>query len=197
MLRRSLIRQSRIAHRLTFVGIVAFAAASFVSSSAAADQDCIAGARPKTEGAFTWCEPALCLSDAQCSSSEVCKPVPLCIEIGNVSPDAGKADAGGQRLAVTQTCAPDKTCPQNQTCSVLPKCISKAAAERMGLLSTAPSAAGSASAGSSGGDAKKSSCGCDVPGRSTGALPGALALALGLAVLTVRGTRRSRLRRRP
>jgi len=192
MLRRSRLSLRR---RLALASVFAFTAASFVSSTASAEQDCLPGSRQKTEGKFTWCEPALCVTDAQCSGGEVCKPVPLCIEIGNVSPDAGKGDAGGQRLAVTQTCAPDKTCPQNQTCSLLNKCLSTTAADKMGLLSTAPSASGSAATLGGGGDAKKSSCGCDVPGMRTGGFLGALALTIGFAAITAVRTRRLPLRR--
>lgn len=167
------------------VTAAAFLAASFLSISAAhaAEADCPAGSRSKTENGFSWCEPTVCSNDGQCNPNEVCRPMAFCLEVGTLA-DAGAVD-GGKRLVVTQPCvagsAPGnpKTCPQKQTCSDMSRCMSKSAAEKLGIL-TAPAAAPAGSAGAADGGAKKSSCGCHVVGaRSRGEAWAALALVVG------------------
>src|SRR5687768_3138511 len=93
----------------------AFLLTSFVPSMASAD-DCPAGSKLKSEGGFSWCEPSVCLNDGNCSPSEVCRPVPLCVEVGKLDERTSTKDAA-QKLVATQRCAPDDTCPSTQTCS--------------------------------------------------------------------------------
>ncbi|MCW5838156.1 MAG: hypothetical protein KIS78_37540 [Labilithrix sp.] len=169
------------------------------TSTARAEDDCPPGSVHKTEDGFTWCEPTVCTNDGQCKPNEVCRPVSLCLQVGALA-DAASEDAG-QRLVVTQRCVagrvPDepKSCPQKQTCSEMSRCVTKAAAEKMGLLATS---APSAPADAGGAEAKKSSCGCDVVGGRTPraeALAGACAIAL-LAARRRRGAREGALRSR-
>lgn len=128
--------------------------------------DCPVGSTQKSEGAFQWCEPSVCDSDAQCSAGEICKPIPLCVQVGAIKPTgAAMGDAGGQRLIATQRCGNDKACPDTTTCSEKSRCISRAQADKMGLL--APAAASSASSAGTG-EAPKKACGCSVPGSSGG-----------------------------
>lgn len=163
---------------------------AFVPSAAYAD-DCPAGSKSKSEGGFTWCEPSVCMNDGNCSPSEVCRPVPLCVEVGKLGEQNSVKDAA-QKLVATQRCAPDETCPSTQTCSKMSRCVSKAEAEKMGMA-TAPGASASA-APPAGGEAKKSSCGCIVVGeRARGADGAALAgLVLGLAAIGSRRIHRAR-----
>jgi hypothetical protein len=136
------------------------------SIALAADDDCPPGSFQKSEDGFTWCQPTVCANDGQCKPNEVCRSIALCMEVGSLA-DAGAvaaADAGNKRLAVTQRCAADQVCPQKQTCSKLDRCVSKATAEKMGILaasSSSPAPAGSTE------PAKKSSCGCRVVGSSS------------------------------
>lgn len=168
------------------VPFVAFALA--IALPARAADDCPPGSVHKSENAFEWCEPTVCQSDSQCGGpNEVCRPVAFCMQVGTLTQDAASMGEAGQRLVVTQRCAPDKKCPGTTTCSEMGRCLSKTAAEKMGLLTAS---AASSSATPAGGDAKKSSCGCDVPGRATGSLAFGFAIALGLAI-TARRTRRS------
>ena len=155
------------------------------TSTARAEDDCPPGSVHKTEDGFTWCEPTVCANDGQCKPNEVCRSIGLCMQVGSVT-DAATEDAG-KRLVVTQRCvagalAGDPSyCPQKQTCSELNRCVTKAAAEKMGILDrpSAPPAAGA------NGEAKKSSCGCDVVGARTGST-GAIAFGLALSLLAVR-----------
>ena len=171
-----------------------FALLAFVllgASAAHADEDCPPGSVHKTQDSFSWCEPTVCATDGQCSPNEVCRSVGLCMEVGTLA-DAATGD-GGKRLVVTQRCAPDKTCPQKQTCSDLGRCLSKSAAEKMGILAATPAAStSSATAGSA--DTKKSACGCEVVGISSSTSPLA-AVAVGLVVTALR--RRRLVARRP
>ncbi len=151
---------------------------SLLPSAALADVDCPAGTKKKTEGPNEWCEPVVCLTDAQCGA-DVCKPVPLCIEIGTVKSADGK-DAG-QRLMARQRCGPDRACPSSTTCLDGNRCISKADAEKMGLLTAAAPSASASAAPAASSDKK---CGCSVvgaPSSSGGALAcaalGAIAIA--------------------
>ena len=152
------------------------------TSTARAEEDCPPGSVHKTQDSFSWCEPTVCTNDGQCKANEVCRPVGLCLEVGTLA-DAATGD-GPKRLVVTQRCAPDKTCPQKQTCSDMSRCITKAAAEKMGVLNVATAA--SAAPDSQG--AAKKSCGCDVVGRRvTGT--GGVAFGLALSLLALRRRR--------
>ncbi len=151
--------------------------------------DCPPGSKNRSENGFEWCEPTVCETDSQCGANEVCRPIAFCMQVGSLAPDAATMGDAGKRLIVTQRCAPDKKCPGTTTCLELGRCLSTSAAEKMGLLN-APSA--SASAAPAGGEAKKSSCGCEVPGSTpTGSLASVLAIALGAAI-KIRRTSRAR-----
>lgn len=157
-------------------------ASLLLASPAYALDDCPPGSVQKSQDGFTWCEPTVCSNDGQCNPNEVCRPVGLCMQVGTLSTAPG--GDGGQRLVVTQRCAPDKTCPQKQTCSDLNRCVSKAAAEKMGLLGAA-----SAAPAPGGSEPKKSSCGCDVVGAQH---EGAILFAVGsLVVFAARRRRRT------
>lgn len=176
MMRRVL---SKAAPGLALVG------ALLCSPAARAQQDqCPPGSTWKAREGAGWCEPSVCDSDAQCSAGEVCRPLPLCVEVGKLDPKA-PGDAGAALMA-RQRCGENKSCPQSTVCSDKSRCISKAQADKMGLL-TAP--AGSASAAPNGG-AKKSACGCTVPGSAPGTT-GLFALAcVGALVVIARRARR-------
>ncbi len=159
-------------------------AISTVSRVARAEDQCPLGSAEKTETGFTWCEPSVCDADNQCATGSLCRPVPLCVEVGAL--DAGKPSAGGARLLARQRCGVNKSCPQNTTCSDKSRCITPSQADKAGLLT--PAAAGaSASASPGAGEAPKKACGCDVPGTHGGELAGGLLAVLGLAAV---GTRR-------
>jgi hypothetical protein len=176
-----------MARRWLPVALVALVA--FAPSIAHAADDCPAGSALKSEDGFSWCQPSVCLDDGNCGPSELCRSVPLCVEVGKLDERQQAKDAA-QRLVATQRCAPDETCPSTQTCSKMNRCVSKTQAERMGLL-TAPAASGSATAPAGG--PKKSSCGCSVPG---GFGSDGIGLAgMGLALLAI-GSRRIQARRR-
>lgn len=166
--------------RVLFVALAIFASGSlFASRAAFADAECPPGSTWKSEGTFKWCEPTVCDSDAQCSAGQVCRPFALCMQVGSVD---AKSDAG-QRLIVTQQCGPDKSCPSSTTCSDRNRCLDRAVAERIGVLT--PAAANSASAGSSAPPAK-SSCGCSMPGLSGSDLSGLLLAGVGIVGAGVR-----------
>jgi hypothetical protein len=168
------------------------AAALFVTSlvpSIASADDCPAGSKLKSEGGFSWCEPSVCLNDGNCSPSEVCRPVPLCVEVGKLDERTGKDKDAAQKLVATQRCAPDETCPSTQTCSKMSRCVSKAQADKMGMA-TAPGT--SASSAPTSGDAKKSSCGCVVVGAPGGSAAALAGLVLGLAAIGSRRIHRAR-----
>lgn len=177
--------------RLAAVTALAVSCLSFVPSLAYAD-DCPAGSKMKSENGFSWCEPSVCLNDTNCSPAEVCRPVPLCVEVGKLDERNSTKDAA-QRLVATQRCAPDETCPSTQTCSKMSRCVSKAQADKMGMA-TAPGASAS-SAAPAGGEAKKSSCGCLVVG--THGSDGAALLGLALAAVAIGSRRIHRTRREP
>lgn len=151
-----------------------------------APTDCPPGSIGKASGAFSWCEPSVCLHDGNCSPGEVCRTVPLCVEVGTLA-DAGKA--GEQRLVATQRCGAAGACPSSQTCSTKDRCLSKLQAQKLGLLD-APAAASSASGAPTAAEPKKSSCGCEVAGEH-GSGWGA-AFAFGLAATMVAARRRAR-----
>jgi len=173
--------------RLSLLTLVLLAISCLARSAHAEDQ-CPLGSTEKTEAGFTWCEPSVCDADNQCATGSVCRPVPLCVEVGAV--DAGKAgSAAGARLLARQRCGANKSCPQNTICSEKSRCITLAQADKAGLTTTASA---SASASPAAGDAPKKACGCDVPGTRGGELAGSLLAIVGLAAM---GTRR-RTRRR-
>jgi len=159
------------------------------TSSARAADDCPPGSVHKTEDGFTWCEPTVCTNDGQCNPSEVCRRVGLCMEIGTLA-DAATEDAG-KRLVVTQRCAPDKTCPQKQTCSDLSRCVSKAAAEKMGILHVESAPSATAAPGSAT-EPKKSACSCDAVGIGTRGGAGFVVSGIGALFLTARRRRHRR-----
>lgn len=181
--------------RLTVVatGIAALVAATGTARVAHAQTDCPPGSTQKSESGFTWCAPSVCDTDAQCGGGEVCRPIPLCVQVGKVDPKgAGMADAG-ERLVATQRCGADKACPNTTVCSDKSRCISRDKADRLGLLAAA-APGGSASAGADSAtpsaEPAKKSCGCHVPGARSGE-PLALALAtLGAVVIAARRRRR-------
>lgn len=153
-------------------------------SIAHAEDQCPLGSVEKKESGQTWCEPTICASDTNCATGLICKPVALCVEIGALEPGAKDA---GQRLMARQRCGEAKACPQNTTCSEASRCMTKAQAEKGGLITTSgPSSSPSSGAPSSGAPAK-SACGCHTVGGSTTNL-GATALALlaGLVLLARR-----------
>lgn len=169
---------------------LALVAGVWSSAAHAEDADCPAGSTSKSEGGYTWCEPSVCDTEAQCGAGELCRPVPLCMQIGALKPKSGAALAdAGQRLMATQRCGPDKACPQSSVCSEKHRCITRAAAERMGLLSPT-SAAASASAGATSTEgAPKKACGCSTPGHAPGGLGALSVFALGAVVLSSRRRR--------
>lgn len=151
-----------------------------------APTDCPPGSVGKVSGAFAFCEPSVCIHDGNCAPGEVCRNVPLCVEVGTLA-DSGQK--GEDRLMATQRCGAGGSCPSSQTCSTKDRCLSKEKAQKLGLLET-PAAAASSSSAASAPEAKKSSCGCDVPGATTeGRAPFQLAL-VGAAIGAVLARRR-------
>lgn len=145
---------------------------------AAPPEDCPPGSVGKDESGFQWCEPTVCITDADClGGKQVCRPMPLCVEIGNLN-DA----ASGKRLSVHNKCAANKECPAQTTCLEGNRCIDRDAADRMGILVL--------DAGAPPEPPKKSVCGCSVPGVPTSELVwmGPVAL-VGLAVVRRRRRR--------
>jgi MYXO-CTERM domain-containing protein len=174
--------------------LVAAIAAStlFLAGSARAENDpsdCPPGSAMKSEGAFSWCNPSVCEADANCLPNEVCRDLPLCVQIGVMSGDGGATAANKEsRLIATTRCGPDKTCPSTTTCSEKKRCIDKQKADKMGILIAAPAA--SASSGTAPADAKKSSCGCSVIGGRTQSGAAVLLAAFGVAAVVARRRRR-------
>jgi hypothetical protein len=167
-----------------------------VTTRARADEECPLGSVPKSESGETWCEPTVCDDTAPCPGGMLCRPIPLCVEIGALPQAPGSKGDAGQRLLVRQRCGADRSCPQRTTCSDKGRCITRAQAERANLL-TAPGTQASASAGGFGTDAPatKKACGCALPGRSTGDLGGAaFALVLTAMIATRRRSRPADLR---
>lgn len=141
----------------------------------------------KTEEGFSWCQPSVCSNDGNCGPQEVCRPVPLCVEVGKLDAKQQAKDAA-QRLVATQRCAPDESCPSTQTCSKMSRCVSKAQADKMGMTS-APGA--SASAASAPADApKKSGCGCSIVGAHRSGRADVIGLGLALAAVGSRKIQR-------
>ncbi|MBX3188851.1 MAG: hypothetical protein KF819_17665 [Labilithrix sp.] len=165
--------------------LVAVVSSAWASTASAQPDDCPPGSIPKSEGSAQWCEPSVCDSDAQCRAGEVCKPMPLCVQIGTIVPaGATTARATGERLVATHRCGADKRCPDTTTCSEKSRCISRAQADKMGLLAPSASTASPEPA--------KKSCGCRVPGGSSeGSIGIVLALAGGSLAIQMRRRRRA------
>jgi MYXO-CTERM domain-containing protein len=171
----------------------AFGFSVMLASSALAD-DCPPGSIFRNQDGYTFCEPTVCTNDGMCNPNEVCRPIPLCMQVGTLSADASALTDASKRLVVTQRCGPDKQCPQTTVCSDMSRCISKAQADKMGLLTVASAAPSSSSSSSTGTDAggKKSSCGCRTVGEINDPSSTKLAAAtavLGLALLSRRRRR--------
>lgn len=166
-----------------------------VTTVARADDECPPGSKYETEGEFKWCKPTVCETDVQCATGEVCKPVPLCVQIGRVESKPGQ-DAGS-RLIALQRCGEDKQCPNTSVCSSEhSRCVSRAQADKMGGINAKAAPNGSAPSGSAppaGGEPAKKSCGCSVVGMPGGELAGVLAAAA-VALTLSRRSRRSRRR---
>ncbi len=171
----------------TALALLTVTALTASANVARADDTCPLGSTERREGDFTWCEPSVCDSDLACPKGSLCRPVPLCVEIGAV--DAGGSDAGGARLLVRQRCGLNKACPQNTTCSEKSRCITLGQADKAGLTGGSPtsSATTAATAPTAPTEAPKKACGCDVPGRSGAGSAGAL---LALAGVVAVGARR-------
>lgn len=172
---------------LLFQVALLVAAPRAAAASVEPPTDCPPGSTGKASGTFGWCEPSVCLHDANCTPGEVCRPVPLCVEVGTLA-DAGAA--GEQRLAATQRCGPGGACPSSQTCSIKDRCLSKLAAQKLGLLD-APAPASAPSAPSAE-PPKKSACGCEVVGRGPEPWLALGLVTLGLAATAARRSRRIR-----
>jgi hypothetical protein len=190
-----MLASRRLRLALSTLAAAALASVCIVTFSpiARAQEECPLGSTPKSENGQTWCEPSVCDTDTQCPTGSICRPVPLCVEIGALDQAPGTKSDAGQRLLVRQRCGADKTCPQRTTCSEKSRCITRAQADKAGLLT--PSAAGSAAAGATGEPPKKA-CGCHVPGTSGGDLAGAGLGMLGALAIVARRRTRTQLSRR-
>jgi len=170
------------------------------AETATAPTDCPPGAVGKAEGSNAWCEPTVCETEAQCTPGQVCRSVPLCVQVGTIEKkDGGPSLApdknAGNKLMAVGRCGPDQKCPESTVCNEKKRCVDRAASDKMGPVSAA-SASPSASAGatSTATPPAKSSCGCDVVGaRGTFGGAGALgAVAIVVGVVGVVGRRRAR-----
>src|SRR5262245_38318437 len=97
-------------------------------TGAAPPTDCPPGSVGKASGEFAWCEPTGCENDTQCRSGELCRPMKLCVQVGNV----GDAGDKGERLVTTGPCGAG--CPPNTVCSDKKRCVDRASAQRLNLL---------------------------------------------------------------
>lgn len=159
--------------------------AVLVGSPARAADDCPPGSVSRSQDGYTWCEPTVCENDGQCKPNEVCRRVPLCMQIGTLTADAAVLEDAGKRLVVTQRCAPDKTCPQTTVCSDMTRCLPTTDADRMGLLTSSSAAPSNGVPTAS----DKKSCGCHAVGSSTGPT-NLLAAAIALSMFWARRRRR-------
>lgn len=178
------------------LGLVAIAVTtSALAQNAAPPTDCPPGSVGKAEGQNTWCEPSICETEAQCAAGQVCRPVALCVQIGTLEkkdggPSLAQDKNAGNKLMAVGRCGPDQKCPENTVCNDKKRCVDRAASDRMGPL---PGPSASATAGAAGGgDAKKSSCGCDAVGSRApgGSLAACVGLTAALFVVTRRRSRR-------
>jgi len=164
--------------------------------------DCPPGSLFKNQDGFSFCEPTVCVNDGMCNPNEVCRPVPLCMQVGALTTDASSQSVdASKRLVVTQRCGPDKQCPQSTVCSDMSRCITKAQADKMGLLNAGSSGAGtpgtspaasSSAAPTEGAAAKKSACGCEVVGSPARGFEAGLSVAALAAMLLLRKRRIAR-----
>lgn len=153
-----------------------------------APTDCPPGSNGKVKDGFAWCEPSVCLHDGNCAPNEVCRTVPLCVEVGTLADSGAK---GEERLVATQRCGAGGACPSTQTCSTKDRCLSRDKAQKLGLLAPAAAPSASAAPTSSAPEAKKSACGCEVAGAPTSSGLGLFAAAGGLALVLAGRRRRS------
>lgn len=151
-----------------------------------APTDCPPGSNGKVKDGFAWCEPSVCLHDGNCAPNEVCRTVPLCVEVGTLADSGAK---GEERLVATQRCGAGGACPSTQTCSTKDRCLSRDKAQKLGLLAPAAAPSASAAPTTSAPEAKKSACGCDVAGAPASSGLGLLAAASGLALVFARRRR--------
>lgn len=164
------------------------------AETATAPTDCPPGAVGKAEGANAWCEPSVCETEAQCSPGQVCRSVPLCVQVGTLEKkDGGPALAAdknaGNKLMAVGRCGPDQKCPESTVCNEKKRCVDRAASDKMGpVAATSASAAPTSTATAT--PPAKSSCGCEAAG-ARGAFGGAGALALAAVAVRV-GRRRAR-----
>lgn len=150
---------------------------SLAAGTAFAQQEtCPPGSTWTSQGSAGWCQPSVCAVDMDCKSGEVCKPIPLCVEIGKTEPGSD-----GGVLMARQKCGENKSCPSSTVCSDKGRCLSKDAAEKLGLLGATP--------GKTDGSAPKKACGCKTPGAPVG--DGA-ALLVGLGLVACAALRRTR-----
>lgn len=169
--------------RARVLGVIASMTLVLATRAARAEDDCPIGSAQKTEHGETWCEPTVCDTDTNCATGLICRPIALCVEIGVLDV---KTDAG-QKLLVRQRCGENKSCPQKTACSEKGRCISRAQAEKAGLLTTTAGATSAPISGStSDAPPAKKACGCSVPGSSRGATSGALLAVLGLIAASAR-----------
>lgn len=176
------------------VALLALPALSMlVALPAYAGLDCPPGTVEKTDAPGPRCDPTVCIHEGQCRPDEVCRPIPLCIEIDQV--DGGNGKDGGTYLVATQRCGPEKSCPTHQSCLESKRCVRKTVAAQIGLLAPAASAT-PASLGDAGATsaeaAKKGGCGCAVVGASDTGTPTFAALSGAAALLIVARGSRSR-----
>lgn len=167
-----------------FAALVLALAAPRIVHALEAPSDCPPGSSGKVSGAFAFCEPSVCIHDGNCAQGEVCRTVPLCVEVGTLA-DAGQK--GEERLVATQRCGAGGACPSTQTCSTKDRCIARQKAQALGLLDAPPPAASASAAPAAAPEAKKS-CGCDAPGADPSSAP-ALVLAVPVLVAWLRRRR--------
>lgn len=180
-------RANRIAAIVVSASVLA--GALLVPSLANADEECPLGSVMKSDKGQTWCEPTVCEVDDQCPTASLCRPVALCVEVGVLEQSAATKDDAGQKLMVRQRCGADKSCPQRTTCSEKRRCITRAQADKAGMLT--PAAASSVSPSPAGSEAPKKACGCHVPGTAGGELGGAALAMLGVVAIGARRRKRS------
>lgn len=181
-----MIRYSQLGRLLVVASVVIGTA-----GTAGAQEECPLGSTQKSEGGQTWCQPTVCDATAPCPAGLICRPIALCTEIGKLEQAPGVKTDAGQRLLARQRCGADKSCPQNTTCLEGGRCITQAQAERAGLLSATPAAAGTGAAAPAAAEPKKA-CGCHVPGTSGGERGGVALAMLGMVAMAARRRKRAR-----
>jgi MYXO-CTERM domain-containing protein len=175
------------------ISTAVIAAVVGVAPTARAQEECPLGSTQKSESGQTWCEPSVCDTDTQCANGSICRPVPLCVEIGALDQAPGTKSDAGQRLLARQRCGAAKACPQRTTCSEKSRCITRAQADKAGLLTTAAAsgiAASGSAAAAAGNEPPKKGCGCHVAGAPGGEHLGALAMLGAVVIAAHRRTRR-------